>query len=451
MTKVLFDLSDPLKNTPTIYDGYTLNDLSFWVSAELLETPKLNSPDEYRNKFLVHSVDPTNFGQPVGLPDAPRVIVATRIETHIHKVSHAAGRVMQAFTIFPRERLIVETTSTTTQSSTVATTESVMESASTEATTEISSEVANETGSSNTQQTSWEVGAQGGFGGVGASAKLSGSESATQTAKQLTRSIRKQANKVSRNRKTEFKLHREETISTETVFSKTRTFYNSNYDSPMNVAVHESLGHYMVITQVVGQTLVYQSKARDKEIRVEVTRQQDVTDFINQIAMADMGTPHPALDASIKAALTLDRLQSNGTTSPGYYAPGEQSGYKPKETIKFKSEILEEEYEFRLRGVALDIEEIQLPSGDVIGRVSKGLGDGRGDLSSDLHESVKSLMQERQKLASLGREVVEELKGKISSATSADEAQKWAQLAVEGIEALSSGDDLLESFEEPDQ
>ncbi len=454
MNKVFDDLSDPLKNTPSIFDGYVISDLSFRVSPYILEAPELNSPNEFRNKFIVHSIDSSEFGAVVGQKNVPRIFAIQQIETHIHKVSHAAGRVVQAFTVFPRERLLVETRKTTTQSSTVAITESVIESASTEAVKEITDEVANETGSTNTQQTSWEVGAKGGFGGIGANAKLSGSETASQTAKQLTKSIRKQANKVAQNRKTEFKLHTEELEEETNVFSKTRTFFNANYDSPMNVSVHESLGHYIVITQVVGQTLVYQSRARDYEVRLAISgertiAERQVEEFLDQISVGDENDPHVELDVAVKDALTLNVLQDNGGTTPGHYTV--EDGFRPRDKITFESNILETKYTFRLQGVPIEIDEIQLPSGDVIGRVLKGLGDGRGDLATSLHKSIEQLMVERQMVAESGRKLINALSEKMANAGTVEEAQEWARLAVYCLEAVSENEELLESFEEPEQ
>ncbi|MEW8274995.1 MAG: hypothetical protein AB2733_13050 [Candidatus Thiodiazotropha taylori] len=422
-----------LHRVPKEIDASTIQDLYKETNGLIIESIPSGSTRELR--YLptpISKEQRDNFDESIVDLEGARILIGTEILISIHRVYHGAGAVLQAFTVFPRETLEVEITDVTKIATKSEETRTVIDSAEEVDTTAFANEVIKETQATKTDVTTWQAGGGGSMGVISASANLSGSRTIEDTAKKVNKVVQQQSRKASRSRKAEFRIHNEISREEETTWRSKRTLFNPNYDVPIEVIVHESLGHFLHLTQVLSTTLIYQDKAKTYEVKVEVDSREDVKMFSEQVAQD--GRSDELLE-KLSAALGWRRYIN--AKERKYYNPITDSTnrrdiYLPSKTIKYHSEILDKSFTVRVKGVVVGINEVQLPSGDVIGAVRTGNGDARGGLSKEIHGQSAGQMEQSTGLATSKAKSIEMIRQKMQESQGED-ALKWAELLVEAM------------------
>lgn len=430
-------VGSPLHQVPKKLDGITVEELGSDVTPLLLDDISSSNgrPTPYAPLIIPDAVR-QRFNDPLGKQGIPRVMVGTSIEVHIHRVAHGAGKVVQAFTVFPRETLEVEVTSRVASEKTREATKTVLDSSEVTEEETFSNETSAESGRTDTNVTAWQNKYGGSIKTFSAGVTKSGSSTSQETQKNIDRVLQVQGRKASRARKIEVRTHNEEHIEEETIWRSKRSIFNPNYDRPIDIIVHESLGHFVYVIQVTDHVLIYQNADRTKEINVSRFTPNEFDEFASEVSSSDQHAD--ALKLKLKDALSLYRWRERG--APTYYDPiFSKSRYLPMRKISYTSNILNKTFDLKVDGVVIGVNEVQLPSGDVIGRVRSGLGDARGDVARTVHSHSLDQLSQSVMLGKAKLNALNAIQEKLSQASNTEEALSWGKLLVDAMSQVEIG------------
>ncbi|MEW8350163.1 MAG: hypothetical protein AB2687_17790 [Candidatus Thiodiazotropha taylori] len=414
-----------------------LNRLPKELDASTISDRCLNTTD------LIHQKLPSNTSiQPVATNAGDvssgqliktghaRVLIGSEIILSIHRVFQGAGSVLQAFTVFPREKLEVEITDSTEITKKHENTRTIIDSFEEEDINSFINDITKENSTTKTNVTSWKASAGGSIGVVSASANVSNTNTINSTARQINKVVQSQTRRAARSRKSEVKVHKEYSEKKENTFRSKREIFNPNYDIPLDISIYESLGHFIFVTQLSGFTLVYQDSDMQLEFHQSIRTKDDVKYFCEGVATSGNSE---RLQKLLIQELIVDR-HINGTQTEAYNLLDGSGGYIPDDFIPYHSDVLDKDFTLRLRGIAIGINEVQLPSGDVLGHVVPGSGEARGDLAKKVHDQNYKQMSSETELVKSKAAAIRSIQEKLNKATTLEEAEGWAKLLVQAME-----------------